>query len=135
MGKAQRGLLGFVAGRGAKSVATLSLLNPRQFEMKVSDGFRLRGFEVARYEGSSDHGVQLVVTKGGVRHLVRCEQWRAQSITVTVIQDLAGVMVREGALGGFVVSSGRFTREARELAGLSRIQLYDEKNIDEIVER
>jgi restriction system protein len=100
----------------------------------VSDGFRQRGFEVAQFAGSAG-GVELVLAKGDVRHLVRCEQWRAQSIGAAVIRDLADAMMREGAGGGFVVSSGRYTKEARELARASRIELYGEKNIDELVQR
>jgi restriction system protein len=127
------GGLGFIAGSRDKSVATVSLLNPKQFEMAVSAGFRGRGFEIAEYSGAPNSGVDLVLSRGADTYLVRCEPWRAQPIGQEVIRQLAAVITRDGAHGGYVVSSGRYSREARELAARCGIQLIDEKNVDEIV--
>jgi restriction system protein len=122
-------------GTGEKSVATVSLLNSKQFEMAVGDGFRLRGYDVERYTGPSDDGVDLTLTRGKERRLVRCEQWRAQPIGLMVMHKLESAIAREGMHGGYVVTSGRFTREAREFARERNIELVDEKNIDELIKR
>jgi restriction system protein len=128
-------LVGLAFGSAEKSVATVSLLNSKQFEMAVGDGFRQRGYEVERYAGPVDDGVDLALIRGRERRLVRCEQWRAQPIGVMVMHKLELAIAREGMQGGYVVTSGRFTREAREFAREHNIELVDEKNIDELIKR
>jgi restriction system protein len=128
-------LVGLAFGSREKSVATVSLLNSKQFEMAVGDGFRQRGYEVERYAGPADDGVDLALTRGNERRLVRCEQWRAQPIGLTVMHKLETAIAAEGMHGGYVVTSGRFTREARDFARVHNIELVDEKNIDELIKR
>jgi HJR/Mrr/RecB family endonuclease len=127
------GGLRFIGGKTDKSGATVSLMNAKQFEMRVSDAFRRLGFEVTQYVGSANSGADLLLVRDGARHLVRCEQWRAQAIGADLIRALAAVMSRDGAQVGYVVSPGRFAREARELARLSHIELFDEKNIESLI--
>jgi restriction system protein len=46
-------------------------------------------------------------------------------VGVTTVRELYGVMAAEGATGGFVVTSGRFTHEAGAFAAGRNIQLMD----------
>jgi restriction system protein len=52
--------------------------------------------------------VDLVLQRDGEKHLVQCKQWRATRVSVMVVRELFGVMAATGAVGGFVVTSGRF---------------------------
>nr|WP_307761660.1 restriction endonuclease [uncultured Pseudomonas sp.] len=42
-----------------------------------------------------------------------------------MIREFFGVMAAEGAAGGFVVTSGRYTAEAKDFANGWNIQLVD----------
>ncbi len=93
----------------------------RDFELLVSEGFRLQGYQVVESGGGGpDGGVDLVLSRparnGAEKFLVQCKQWRALKVGVDVVRELYGVMAARGAAGGFVVTSGRFTDEAVRFA-------------------
>ena len=61
----------------------------------------------------------------GERFLVQCKQWKAQTVGVTVVRELYGVMTDQNAKGGYLVTSGRFTAEATAFARGKPIELVD----------
>ncbi len=98
----------------------------KQFERLVGEGFRLQGYRVIETGGGGpDGGVDLVLSRDGEKSLVQCKQWRALRVGVDVVRELYGVMAARGAAGGFVVTSGRFTDEARRFASGRNIELID----------
>ncbi len=98
----------------------------KQFERLVGEGFRLQGYRVVETGGGgADGGIDLVLNKDGEKYLVQCKQWRAFRVGVDVVRELYGVMAAKGAAGGFVVTSGRFTDEARKFAEGRNVQLMD----------
>jgi restriction system protein len=98
----------------------------QEFEMLVGEGFKRRGYGVRETGGGgADGGVDLVLTKGGERFFVQCKQWRAFKVGVSTARELYGVMAAEGASGGFVVTSGRFTKDAEAFAAGRNIRLID----------
>jgi restriction system protein len=98
----------------------------QEFEMLVGEAFRRRGFAVAETGGGgADGGVDLVLTKDGEKLLVQCKQWRAYKVGVNVVRELYGVMAAKGAAGGYVVTSGQFTQEAKDFASGRNITLMD----------
>jgi restriction system protein len=112
----------------------------RDFEGLVGEVFRRQGFMVSGFGGQGpDGGVDLGLTKNGRRYLVQCKHWRKRQVSVTVVRELNGVVSAQGAHGGFVVTGGEFSREAREFAGSCGIELIDgaalEKLIGEIPSR
>ena len=81
------------------------------------EAFRLQSYQVVKTGGGgADDGVDLVLKKDRETFLVQCKQWRAYKVGVTVVRELCWVMAARGATGGFVVTSGRPTREATEFA-------------------
>lgn len=98
----------------------------REFEMLVGEAFRLQGYQVVETGGGgADGGVDLVLRKDRETFLVQCKQWKAYKVGVTVVRELYGVMAARGAAGGFVVTSGRFTREATEFASGRNLRLIE----------
>ena len=111
---------------GAGSSDALGNMTWREFEMLVGEGFRLQGYEVTETGGGgADGGVDLVLRKDREKYLVQCKQWKAFKVGVTVVRELYGVMAAHGAAGGFVVTSGRFTDEAKAFADGRNIRLVD----------
>lgn len=56
-----------------------------------------------------------MLRKDGDTFLVRCKQWTALKVGVSVVRELLGVMAARGAAGGFVATSGQFTSEAETI--------------------
>jgi restriction system protein len=111
---------------GASSSDALGDMTWREFEVLVGEGFRLQGYEVSETGGGgADGGVDLVLRKDREKYLVQCKQWKAFKVGVTVVRELYGVMAAHGAAGGFVVTSGRFTDEAKAFADGRNIRLVD----------
>lgn len=97
----------------------------QEFELLVGEAFRQRGYAVEETASGSDGGVDLVLHKSGEKFLVQCKQWRAFKVGVSVVRELYGVMAAQGAAGGFVVTSGRFTGEAKAFAEGLNLTLID----------
>lgn len=110
----------------ARSTDALDGMSWREFEMLVGEAFRLRGYRVTETGGGgADGGVDLVLAKGSEKFLVQCKQWKAYKVGVDVVRALFGVMAARGATGGFVVTSGRFTADARSFAQGRNVELID----------
>jgi restriction system protein len=104
------------------------------FERLVGEAFRRRGYQVTETGGGgSDGGIDLVLAKGGGRLLVQCKQWRTQRVGVTTVRELYGVIAARGATGGFVVTCGAFTQEARQFARDCGIELIDGDGLTSLI--
>jgi Holliday junction resolvase-like predicted endonuclease len=59
------------------------------------------------------------------RYLVQCKHWRALRVGVQPVRELYGVMAAQRVAGGFVVTSGTFTEEARKFVEGRELTLID----------
>ncbi|MDF1485365.1 restriction endonuclease [Ramlibacter sp. H39-3-26] len=106
--------------------AALRSMSWRDFELVAGEAFRLRGYTVIETGGGgADGGIDLQLTRGGETFLVQCKQWKAYKVSVNVVRELYGVMAAQGAAGGFVVTSGVFTADARSFVQGRNIELID----------
>lgn len=97
-----------------------------EFEMLVGQVFRMQGYTVTETGGGgADGGIDLVLKKGNERFLVQCKQWKAFKVSVNIVRELYGVMAAQGAAGGFVVTSGVFTEDAKAFAKGKNVALID----------
>jgi restriction system protein len=107
----------------------------REFEMLVGEVFRQRGFTVVEIGGNgSDGGVDLVLKKNGETHLVQCKQWKAYKVGVEIVRELYGVMAANGAVSGYVVTSGVYTNEAKAFADGRNIELIDGSKLTQMIQ-
>ena len=108
------------------SADALEGISWQEFELLVGEAFRLKGFTVREQGGGgADGGVDLILQKNGETFLVQCKQWKALKVGVTVVRELYGVMAARGAIGGYVVTSGQFSQDAKEFAKGRNISLID----------
>jgi restriction system protein len=121
---------------GASSVDALGDITWREFEMLVGESFRLKGYQVSETGGGGpDGGVDLVLSKDGEKFLVQCKQWKAFKVGVSVVRELYGVMAASRAAGGFVITSGRFTDEARAFADGRNVRLVDGPKLFQMIKQ
>ena len=119
---------------GDPSGGTLRSMSWQDFELLVGELFRRRGYTVLETGGGgADGGVDLKLRKDKELFLVQCKQWRAYKVSVSVVRELLGAMVAEGAAGGFVVTSGTFTAEARDFAKGRNVELIDGAGLSAMV--
>jgi restriction system protein len=108
------------------TTAGLGAMSWQEFERLVGEHFRWHGFSVTVLSrGGADGGVDIVLSRGRDRYLVQCKQWKARRVGVEIIRELYGVMAAERAAGGYVVTSGVFSEEAKRFAEGTEIELID----------
>ncbi|CAD5366578.1 Restriction endonuclease [Rubrivivax sp. A210] len=123
------------AAKRGQSASVLNGISWQQFEQLVGEAFRQQGYGVVESGGQGpDGGVDLVLTKGGEKFLVQCKQWRAFKVGVEVVREIYGVMAARGAAGGFVVTSGQFTDEAKAFASGRNVTLIDGPKLHRMIQ-
>lgn len=134
-GRHKRSVL-FADVREGSSSSALNGMTWQEFELLVGEAFRRGGYTVTETGGGgADGGVDLVLRKDGEKFLVQCKQWKAFKVGVTTIRELYGVMAAGGAAGGFVVTSGVFTQEAKDFAEGRNIDLIDGTELTAIIKK
>jgi len=105
---------------------TIDGLSWQQFELLIGETFRRKGYSITENGGKgADGGIDLILRKGGEKYLVQCKHWRSLKVGVPVVREFFGAMAVEGAAGGYVVTSGQFTSEAKAFASGRNIELID----------
>lgn len=130
----RRALYNDVAANGSSRAG--SELTWQDFERLIGEYFNRRGFSVIETGGGgADVGVDLTMKKGADRYLVQCKQWRAISVGVEPVRELYGLMAAHRAAGSFVVTSGRFTEEAKRFAAGREIELIGGDQLEREIRR
>jgi restriction system protein len=100
---------------GQSDLGSIRGLSWRDFERLVGEAYRRRGYEVRETGGGgADGGVDLMLYSGGEKTVVQCKRWRERLVGVSVVREVYGVMVSEGAVRGIVVTAGAFSPDAVE---------------------
>ena len=120
------------------AVASLVALNKmtwKQFELLVHQAFRHRGFVIGETgETGADGAVDLVLRKAGEYFLVHLRLWKSAQVDVLPVRELHNAMRAKRAAGGFVVTTGGYTREAMAFASGRNIQLIDGPTLREMLD-
>ena len=98
----------------------------QEFELLVGEAYRRQGYRVTETGlGGADGGIDLILTKPRIKALVQCKHWKVRQVGVKPVRELFGVMTAERATEGILVTSGRFTDEAKSFASSNGITLVD----------
>jgi restriction system protein len=111
--------------RAAGRVEDLRRLTPREFEALVVAYYEALGHKARHSGGSGDHGMDVVVeTAEGEKWIVQCKRWRG-TVGEPAVRDLYGVMHHEEAARGVIVTTGRFSEQARDWVVGKPIELVE----------
>ena len=128
--RAKRELI--VRQRGLASIAELKW---QEFEELVGELYRQRGFRVTpRSAGGADGGIDIVIERNGATTLVQCKHWKCTTVGAPIVREMMGIIVHQGAAGGKIVCSGKFTRQAIEFAKGKPIELVSGEALWSMVE-
>lgn len=98
----------------------------REFEVLVGEAFRLQGYQIIEStRGSGDSGGELTLRRERETFLVRCGHWKTSRVDVDAVHALQRAMIARGASGGFLLTEGRFAREASAFAAGCNVRLID----------
>lgn len=98
------------------------------FEYWVADRLREFGWVATVSQGSGDQGVDVVATKEGTRVAIQCKLYEGSVGNKAVQETIAGMSFYDLDRGA-VVSTGKFTRSARNLAQKNKILLLSVEDI------
>ncbi len=122
-----------VASRsGARALSEMSW---SEFEDLVGEYYRRDGFQVTRQGGNGpDGGIDLVLRRNREIYLVQCKQWKAYKVGVQPVREFYGVMASKGVAGGYFVTSGEFTQEAKTFAQGLNLELVDGPKLRKMID-
>lgn len=122
-----------VASRPGASA--LSEMSWSEFEDLVGEFYRRDGFQVIRQGGNGpDGGIDLVLRQKGETYLVQCKQWKAYKVGVQPVREFYGVMASKGVAGGYFVTSGEFTQEAKTFVQGLNLDLVDGTKLRKMID-
>ena len=112
-------------------------MRERAFESLVAEAFQAQGYEPVKAAGDKVAAMagELMLRRERTTFLVECRYWKAPKVGVDVVHALQRTMAARGASAGFVLSRGRFSREATALAGGCSIRLVDGPALQAMVDR
>jgi restriction system protein len=115
------------AAQGSASAAIdVGSMRWREFEDLIGRAFEQQGFHMNEPGAAgSDPSIDLLMRKERQTYLVHCKAWRSAKAGIETVEAARAAMRVRGAVGGFVLSSGRFSREAATAASGYSIRLVD----------
>ena len=117
-----------------QDLESIRRLHWKDFESLLGEYYRRRGFRVEENrQGGADGGVDLRLRDRDGLHVIQCKQWRTRQVGVSTVRELYGVMVDQGAYSGSVVTSGAFTKEAKQFAEGKRMELVDGAHLERMI--
>lgn len=109
-------------------------LHWKTFEELLGEAYRRQGYTVEENHGTGpDGGVDLRLHKSGRLILVQAKQWKTFKIGVPVVREMYGLMVDQKAQEVRIVTSGRFTQDARAFAQGKPIELVEGDQLEQMI--
>lgn len=109
----------------AAGIVALSGVSWRTFIHMVLDALSRRGFERVVDSDTASGDSDFVLERQGERHLLSCKHGSAFVLGRLTVNELANDINLNNAAGGFLLTQGRITEDARPVAALQRIELLD----------
>lgn len=109
--------------------SAIGALSWLEFEQMVGEHFKKMGFSVSETSAGADGGIDLILYRHNKRYLVQCKQWKANKVGVQVVREVYGIISAHAAEGGFVITSGEFTKSAKAFVEGTNLMLVDGKQL------
>lgn len=105
-------------------IGDVDVMDGKTFEEFLATRYRRLGYDVdvTKYQG--DFGADLVITKEGVRTAVQAKRWN-RPVGLDAVQQVVAAKAYYRCQLAAVVSNQPFTQQARELAAVNDVKLWD----------
>ncbi len=103
-----------------------------QLELFVGEIFRRQGYAVELSAAlGADGGTDLMLRRDGENIPVQCKHWKTSKVGDRELREFYAAMADTASPRGVIVTTGSFTREAREFAAGKAIELLDGAALDQ----
>lgn len=121
--------------RDLDDTPTLDSIGWANFELLVGELFRRTGYEVEITSGlGADGGKDLMLRKGGKLVVVQCKNLSAGNrVTASQMRDFFGLLTSERAAGGYFVTTGYFSADAKRFADGKPIKLLERDDVESMI--
>ena len=103
--------------RSQQTLNQLRAMSPSEFEEFLAWLFRKQGYDVKMTARKGDHGVDLILYKGGRTYGVQAKRFREkQNVGEPMLREFYGSFEDFGIQEGFFVTTSNFTQPARDWA-------------------
>ena len=111
-----------------EKISSINTMDPTDFEKLIQRLFQNLGYDTSVTKRSHDGGVDLRGSATGFgrqKIIVQCKRYSG-SVSVGHVRELLGVMSTQQEVSqGFLVTTGRFTKEAERLVAGQRVRLIN----------
>lgn len=106
-------------------------MDPFKYEHYCASEFNKTGWEAKATQGSSDQGVDVKATKGGITLVAQCKKF-AKPVGNKAVQEVVAGMKYYEANKGVVIAPNGFTNSAEKLAEANKIKLIHHDEIKDL---
>ncbi|MCR5799215.1 MAG: restriction endonuclease [Lachnospiraceae bacterium] len=99
-----------------------------EFEEYLKYHFEKLGYKAKTTPRSNDYGADLILTKDGDKIVVQAKRWN-EPVGNTAVQEVVAAKAYYKANKAMVVTNSYFTSNARNLAAVNNVELWDRGNI------
>ncbi len=103
-----------------------------EFEKIIAELFKKLGYTVSVTKGSGDEGIDLFLEKEGLRAGVQCKRWKTM-IGQRVIREFYGSLIHAKLKKGFIITTNRFSKAAKDFVRGKSIILIDREELRRII--
>lgn len=114
------------------SLDRASTLTWSQVQSLLRVTFRRRGYTVENVPHDQTP-VDMVLEKGGERIFLECRHWQVWEVPDKAVHELAGYASGAGTGSALMITTGRFSDEAREFAAGHGVELVDGSRLTDYV--
>ncbi len=119
-------------GENKNKIGDFAKLNGYQFEEYLKELFSILGYQAIKTKGSGDQGADLIIKKENEKTVVQSKKYRG-SVTNKAIQEVVASKKYYGADKAMVVTTGKFTKSAIDLAKSNDVELIDKNKLITII--
>ena len=103
-------------------------LSGESFEQYLKAHFKKMGYKVKETRKSGDYGADLLLKKWGKTTVVQAKRYE-KPVGLSAVQEVIGAMAYYEADKAMVITNRTFTRNARNLADQSGVDLWDRDSL------
>ncbi len=108
----------------AAGMPEIDRMSGEDFELKMAQLFRDKGFRVEQTRYVGDWGGDLILSQGSQRTVVQVKRWN-HMVGLGAIQEVVAAKAMYGCQHALVVTNSFFTNAAVELARANGVELWD----------
>ncbi len=103
-------------------------MDGRDFEEKIAQLFRRKGYQVEITPYMGDWGADLIIASNGRRAVVQVKRWKKR-VSPRAVQEAVASKAKYNCQEAMVVTNSYFTEAARELARVNGVELWNRERL------